>query len=166
MASSTPVQLNRNVIRWSVVLYIVLLVPFTLLHEAGHVLVCSASGFDYSLWIDGTGGHTVCSGRPSNSVLYGAMGGMFGLLGSMAMIGCWAATKRTRQSAVLIVGLAYAVDQSAKLILEGFFTSVYASGATDLFLTVLQLASWIGLMIYFAKVRQFPAVMDRTGYNR
>lgn len=154
-------RLNRRVIQWSVILYIALLIPVSLLHETGHALVCSASGFDYSLWIDGTGGHMVCAGAPSNSVAYGAMGGVFGLLGSAAIIGFWAATKR-KHPAVLVVGLAYAVDQSAKLILEGFFTPLYASGATDPFLTILQLASWIGLTIYFAKVPQTHAVASRT----
>jgi hypothetical protein len=142
-------------------MYIALLIPVSLLHETGHALVCSVSGFDYSLWIDGTGGHTVCAGAPGNSVAYGAMGGAFGLLGSAEIIGLWAAAKR-RHPAVLVVGLAYAVDQSAKLILEGFFTPLYASGATDLFLTALQLASWIGLTIYFARVPQVHAMASRT----
>lgn len=165
MASSKSLRLNRNLIQRSVLLYIVLLVPFTVLHEMGHILVCVASGFHYSLWIDGTGGHTICSGMPSNSVLYGAMGGIFGLLGSIAVISWWAVTKKTYQSAPLIVGLAYAVDQLAKVILEGFFTSVYTSGAADLSLTVLQLGSWIGLMIYFAKVRQTSAAVKTIGYD-
>jgi hypothetical protein len=162
MATSTPLRLNRGVIRWSVILYIALLVPVSLLHETGHALVCSASGFSYSLWIDGTGGHTVCAGAPGNPVEYGAMGGAFGLLGSAAIVGFWAAAKRTRHPAVLVVGLAYAVDQAAKLVLEGFFTSLYASGATDLFLTALQLVSWIGLTIYFARAPRAQAVASRT----
>ncbi|AIF83568.1 hypothetical protein NTE_01505 [Candidatus Nitrososphaera evergladensis SR1] len=153
-------RLNRSVIQWSVILYIALVIPVSLLHETGHALVCSASGFDYSLWIDGTGGHMVCAHTPSNSVAYGAMGGLFGLMGSAAIIGFWAAAKR--HPAVLVVGLAYAVDQAAKLILEGFFTPLYASGATDLFLTALQLVSWIGLTIYFARTPKIQAVTSRT----
>ncbi|AIC14372.1 hypothetical protein [Nitrososphaera viennensis] len=162
MAALTPIRLNRGVIQWSVMLYIALVVPVSLLHETGHAFVCSASGFGYSLWIDGMGGHTVCAGAPGDSVAYGAMGGVFGLLGSAAIIGFWAVAKRRKHPAVLVVGLAYAVDQAAKLILEGFFTPLYASGATDLFLTALQLASWIGLTIYFARTPRAQAVASRT----
>lgn len=155
------IRLDRSVIQWSVILYIALLIPVSLLHETGHALVCSAAGFGYSLWIDGTGGHTVCAGAPRDSVAYGAMGGLFGLLGSAAIILFWTVTKR-KYPAVLVVGLAYAVDQSAKLVLEGFFTRLYVSGATDAFLTALQLVSWIGMTIYFARITRAPAVASRT----
>lgn len=155
MAALTSTRLDRRVIRWSVILYIALIVPISLLHESGHALVCSASGFGYSMWIDGTGGHTVCDAVPRNSVAYGAMGGIFGLLGSFTMIGLWAATKK-KHPALLVVGLAYAVDQTAKLVLEGFFVRLSASGATDVFLTALQLASWIGITLYFARIHRVP----------
>ncbi|HVX03460.1 MAG TPA: hypothetical protein VHA09_09940 [Nitrososphaera sp.] len=162
MTAFTPVvRLNRSVIQWSVILYIALLVPISLLHETGHALVCSAAGFDYSLWIDGTGGHTVCAGVPHNTLVYGSIGGLFGLLGSAAIILFWVVTKR-KHPAVLVVGLAYAVDQLAKLVLEGFFTRLYVTGATDAFLTVLQLVSWIGLTIFFARVARAPAMASRA----
>lgn len=141
-------RLDRGVIRWSVILYIALLLPVSLLHESGHALVCSASGFGYSLWLDGRGGHILCAGAPSDAVVYGAMGGVFGLVGSGAMIALWMARKH---AAILVVGLAYAVDQAAKAVLEGLFAPVYISGSMDLYITALQLASWIGFMLYFAR---------------
>ena len=141
-------RLDRSVIRWSVILYVALLLPFSLLHESGHALVCSSSGFSYSLWLDGRGGHTLCNGVPQEAITYGAMGGIFGMAGAGAMLGVRAAK---RHPALLVVGLAYMVDQAAKLILEGFFTRLYVSGSMDLFITALQLASWIGFMLYFAR---------------
>lgn len=141
-------RLDQGVIRWSVILYIVLLLPVSLLHESGHALVCSASGFSYSLWLDGRGGHTLCNGVPQDAIRYGAMGGLFGMAGAGAMLAVWAAK---RHPAILVVALAYMVDQAAKLVLEGLFTRLYVTGSTDLFLTILQLASWIGFMLYFAR---------------
>lgn len=144
----TATRLDRRVIRWSVILYIALLLPVSLLHESGHALICSASGYSYSLWLDGRGGHILCSGVPLDSVTYGAMGGVFGIIGALAMMAVWVAK---RHPAILVVALAYMVDQAAKLVLEAFFARLYVSGATDLFVTTLQITSWIGFMMYFAR---------------
>jgi hypothetical protein len=145
---------NRRVIQWSIILYIALLEPLSLLHEAGHALVCSSQGFTYSIWLDWAGGHTLCSSVTANAAQYGVMGGVFGLLGSAAIIasGVLAGNRRNRfyHNILLPVGLAYLVDQAAKAVLEGFFSAVYTSGAIDVFITVLQLASWMGLAFYFA----------------
>jgi hypothetical protein len=150
---SKRTYLDRRVIQWSVILYIALLMPISLLHETGHAVVCSSEGFGYSLWLDWTGGHTLCSGIPASGIEYGVMGGVFGLLGSTVIIALWALVRRARRHpAMLVVGLAYFVDQGVKTILEGFFTVLYTSGATDVLLTILQVASWIGLTIYFARV--------------
>ena len=140
---------------WSVVLYFALGIPVSLLHETGHVYVCTASGFDYDIWIDVTGGHMVCYGRPSDSFAYNAMGGVFGLAGSAAIVAAWMAK---RHYAILAVGLAYSVDQAAKIILEGLYTTTYASGAIDGYITALQVASWLGFMLYFARVKK-PATV-------
>jgi hypothetical protein len=138
-----------------VVLYFALGIPVSLLHETGHVYVCNASGFDYRMWIDVTGGHMVCYGRPSDSFAYNAMGGVFGLAGSAAIVAAWMAK---RHYAILAVGLAYSVDQAAKIILEGLYTATYASGAIDGYITALQVASWLGFMLYFARVKK-PATV-------
>jgi len=47
----------------------------------------------------------------------------------------------------LAVGLAYLVDQAAKIILEGIYTPAYASGVIDGYITALQVASWLGFML-------------------
>ena len=126
------------------------------MHESGHVYVCAAGGFDYRIWLDATGGHMVCFGSPGDSPLDNAMGGIFGLAGSAAIVGFWLFVKR--HYAILAVGLAYAVDQAAKIILEGLFTRVYLSGALDLYITALQIASWVGFMLYFARIPEKVAV--------
>jgi hypothetical protein len=135
-----------------VVLYFALSIPVSLLHELGHVSVCAANGFDYRIWVDATGGHMLCSGRPQERLAYNAMGGIFGALGSAGIVGVWMIARK--HYAVLVVGLAYMVDQSAKIILEGFYTRIYESHAIDAYITALQVAAWIGFMIYFARVKE------------
>jgi hypothetical protein len=95
----------------------------------------------------------LCSGRLMNaSFAYNAMGGVFGLAGSTAIITVWQIGKR--HYAILAVGLAYFVDQSAKIILEGLYTRTYESGAIDGYITALQVLSWLGFMLYFARVKE------------
>ena len=134
------------------VLYFALSIPVSLLHELGHVYVCNANGFDYRIWVDTTGGHTVCFGEMQDSFAYNAMGGVFGLAGSAAIITVWMLAKENY--AILAVGLAYFVDQAAKIILEGLYTKVYVSGAIDGYITALQIASWLGFMLYFARMKE------------
>lgn len=145
-------KLSRKVVLWSVILYFALGIPISLIHELGHVLVCTSSGFDYAIWIDVTGGHMVCSGRPADSFAYNAMGGVLGVIGSIGIMTAWLFAKR--HYAILAVGLAYFVDQSSKVILEGIYTPVYASGEIDAYITALQVASWLGFMIYFARIKE------------
>jgi hypothetical protein len=145
-------KFSRNVIIWSVVLYFALSIPVSVLHELGHVYVCTAAGFDYRIWVDATGGHTVCFGRMQDSFAYNAMGGIFGLAGSAAIIMVWILAKR--HYAILAVGLAYFIDQSSKIILEGSFTRIYESGTIDGYITALQVASWLGFMLYFARTKE------------
>lgn len=150
-------KLSRRVVIWSVILYFALGTPLSLVHELGHVYVCTSGGFDYQIWIDITGGHMVCSGRPADIFAYNAMGGIFGVIGSAGIIAAWFFAKK--HYAILAVGLAYLVDQSVKIILEGIYTPVYASGAIDAYITALQVASWIGFMLYFARIKQ-PATIS------
>jgi hypothetical protein len=130
-------------------LYLALIVPVTVLHELGHVYVCSEHGYQSRIWIDATGGHSQCFGRLEQIPAFNAMGGLFGLAGSGAIIAVWLAARK--HVAILVVGLAYSVDQTAKIILEGFFTSTYLSGSLDFAITALQIASWFGFMFYFAR---------------
>ncbi|AFU57384.1 hypothetical protein Ngar_c04370 [Candidatus Nitrososphaera gargensis Ga9.2] len=146
-------KFSRQVVVWSVVLYFALGIPISLLHEAGHAYVCSASGFDYQIWVDATGGHMICFGRVQDSFVYNAMGGVFGLAGSVAIITAWLLLAK-RHYAILAVGLAYSADQAAKIILEGLYASVYESGAIDGYITAMQVVSWIGFMLYFARVKE------------
>ena len=145
-------KFSRQVIIWSVVLYFALSIPISLLHELGHVSVCAASGFDYRIWVDATGGHMLCSGRPQERLAYNAMGGIFGAIVSAAILASWTLAKR--HYAVLVVGLAYMVDQIAKIILEGFYTRLYEVHTLDGYITALQIVSWIGFMLYFARVSE------------
>jgi hypothetical protein len=138
-------------ILFSVALYIGLGITVSLLHETGHAYVCVSNGFDYRIGVDFTGGHVLCSGRLDDNFVYNAMGGLLGLAGSAALVIAYFAA---RHYVLLAVGLAYAVDRGAKIFVEGAYSSAYNSGAIDTYIPALQVASWRGFMLYFARKSQ------------
>ena len=102
-------RFNRRVILWSVGLYLALAIPMSILHEMGHIAVCAAVGHDYRIGVDARSGHMICFGTPEATFAYNAMGSVFGLAGSAAMVVVWRLLMPERLG-ILAVGLAYAVD--------------------------------------------------------
>lgn len=128
----------------SVLLYVTLTVPVSIVHELGHGLVCSSSGGKYNISIDFTGGHISCLASLQNRTLYYIMGGIFGTVAAAAMLGLYRFAIKNK--ALLIIGLAFLVDQVAKIIIEGFVTGSYLSGSLDVIITVVQLGALAAIM--------------------
>jgi hypothetical protein len=148
----TMTKLNeyRRIIGYSYLLYIILIIPVSLFHELGHTAVCVASGYQFHIWLDFRGGHSICYGIFDNNFVAGAMGGIFGLLASLVILGIWHYFSK-RLVALAVVSLAFAVDQGLKIILEGFLPRLYSAGTFDLLITILQIISVALFAIYFAR---------------
>lgn len=144
----------RRIIGYSVILYLIIGIPLNLFHELGHASICAAEGFEFRIWLDVRGGHVVCFGSPQNEVMYGAFGGIFGLVASASIITVWLLNAARVQ--FLVVGLAFAFDQSAKIFLEAFATRLYVSGALDLPITIMQITVLLALAISlgYRQIRQ------------
>lgn len=78
-------QENRMVLTAVLVLLITFL-PVGLVHEAGHIMVCTWSGFDYVITPDAKGIRLDCGGIPDNTLVYFAMGGILGTAASIALL--------------------------------------------------------------------------------
>jgi hypothetical protein len=140
----------RRTIGYSYLLYIVLIIPLNLFHELGHAAACIASGFQFHIWLDFRGAHSICYGIFENNLISGAMGGIFGLVASLGILGIWYYFSK-RLVALAVVSLAFALDQGLKIILEGFLPRLYSAGTFDLFITILQIISVALFAIYFAR---------------
>lgn len=79
-----------------------------------------------------------------------AMGGIFGLITSFGILGFWYYFSK-RLVPIAAVALAIRLDQSLKIILEGFFPTLYSAGRFDLFKTILQIISVAIFAIYLAR---------------
>jgi hypothetical protein len=141
----------RHIVGCSYLLYIVLVTPVSLIHEFGHIAICSANGYQFSIWLDLRGGHSLCYGIPGNDVLVSAMGGIFGLLASAGILAVWYYFCK-RVMPVAAVAMALMLDQGLKIALEGFFPTFYSSGRFDLFITLLQTISVAVFAVYLARM--------------
>ena len=140
----------RRIIGYSYLLYIVFIIPVSLTHELGHVAVCSADGYQFDMWLDLRGGHSLCYGIPGDNLVMGAMGGIFGLLTSLGILALWHNFCK-KAVPVAAVALALMLDQGIKILLEGFLPGLYSAGRFDLLITILQIISVAVFAIYFTR---------------
>src|SRR5215204_316622 len=123
----TKLNEYRRVIGYSYLLYIVVIVPVSLMHELGHTAVCSAGGYQFRIWLDFRGGHSICYGILGDNSVIAAMGGIFGLIASFGILAIWYFFYK-RLTPLAVIGLALALDQGLKIILEVFLQRLYSAG--------------------------------------
>ena len=140
----------RRIIGYSYLLYIAFIIPISLLHEIGHVAICSADGYQFDMWLDLTGGHSLCYGIPGDNLVMGATGGIFGLLTSLGILAFWHYFCK-KAMPIAAVALALILDQGIKILLEGFLPGLYSAGRFDLLITILQIISVAAFAIYFTR---------------
>src|ERR671924_164453 len=140
----------RRIIGYSYLLYMVVIIPVSLFHELGHTVVCSASGYQFQIWLDFRGGHSICYGILGHNLIIAAMGGIFGVIASLGILAIWYYFSK-RFVPLAVVGLALALDQGLKIILEVFLPKLYSAGMFDLPITILQIMSVALFAIYFAR---------------
>jgi hypothetical protein len=152
----TKLNEYRRVIGYSYLLYIVVIVPVSLIHELGHTAVCSVGGYQFRIWLDFRGGHSICYGILGDNSVIAAMGGIFGLIASLGILAIWFFYKQLTPLAV--IGLALALDQGLKIILEVFLQRLYSAGVFDLLITLLQILSVALFAIYFARKQRLVVI--------
>jgi hypothetical protein len=153
----TTLNEYRRIIGYSYLLYVVVIIPVTLLHELGHTVVCSAAGYQSRIWLDFMGGHSICYGIFGNNSVIAAMGGIFGLVASLGILALWYFFSK-RIIPLAAVGLALALDQGLKIILEVFLQRFYSAGMFDLLITTLQIISVALFAIYLARKKRLVVI--------
>ncbi len=115
----------RRIIGYSYLIYILLLSPLVSSMRLGMCAVCSAGGYQFRIWLDFRGGHSICYGILGNNSVISAMGGVFGLIASLGILGIWYFFSKGLMP-LAVVGLALALDQGLKIILEVFLQRLYS----------------------------------------
>ena len=108
------------------------------IHELGHILICTSEGNNYDLWFDATGGHMRCKpGQPANQFLYNAMGGTLGLLSAAGLTLPYLARRHFVTKGLAIAALSFVVLQIENLVLETFYTVPYEHHVFDVDITAI-----------------------------
>lgn len=134
---------NYRTVLFSIIIFFLFGFPVGLIHESGHSIPCIMEGYSPRIWIDGSGFHTDCSSKPSNDLLYSALGPIFGL-GVVAVPALFSKIRKRR--AIMIALTVWMVDQAIKIPIEiaNLKLEQYAIP-----LLVLQVATLIALVLLF-----------------
>ncbi len=85
----------------SLITIAVLSIPISLVHEAGHILICVSYGFDYLLTVSSIYFNTHCSNPPDSLALYWSFGGIFAIIACSTLL----LSNRARSNKGIFIGI-------------------------------------------------------------
>ena len=141
---------NRNkLLIISAITILVLFFPTGMIHELGHILVCTSNGYDYVFSIAELALNVHCSSSPQPLLLYFALGGIFGMIASVSLF----LSKKIRSNPGIFIGVSVtAFDHFLKSIFETFAHSAYLSNPNlSVYMSVLVVFFMLGLYVFFSK---------------
>ena len=141
---------NQNkILLIAIITIAILFFPIGFIHELGHILVCTANGFDYTLTLGSLALIVHCSDTPQPVLWYFALGGMFGMSASLTLF----IPKQFRENKGIFIGISVtAFDHFLKAVSETFAHSAYISNTSFfLFMTVVLLVFMTALIWFFSK---------------
>ena len=141
---------NRNkLLIISTITILVLFFPTGMIHELGHILVCTSNGYDYVFSIAELALNVHCSASPQPLLLYFALGGIFGMIASVSLF----LSKKIRSNPGIFIGVSVtAFDHFLKSIFETFAHSAYLSNQNlSVYMSVLSVFFMLGLYVFFTK---------------
>jgi len=141
---------NRNkLLIISAITILVLFFPTGMIHELGHILVCTSNGYDYVFSIADLALNVHCSASPQPLLLYFALGGIFGMIASVSLF----LSKKIRSNPGIFIGVSVtAFDHFLKSIFETFTHSAYLSNPNlSVYMSVLVVFFMLGLYVFFSK---------------
>ena len=141
---------NRNkLLIISAITILVLFFPTGMIHELGHILVCTSNGYDYVFSVGDLALNVHCSASPQPLLLYFALGGIFGMIASVSLF----LSKKIRSNPGIFIGVSVtAFDHFLKSIFETFTHSAYLSNPSlSVYMSVLSVFFMLGLFVFFTK---------------
>ena len=148
---------NRNkLLIISAITILVLFFPTGMIHELGHILVCTSNGYDYVFSIADLALNVHCSASPQPLLLYFALGGIFGMIASVSLF----LSKKIRTNPGIFIGVSVtAFDHFLKSIFETFTHSAYLSNPNlSVYMSVLSVFFMLGLYVFFSKRAKIKTV--------
>lgn len=137
--------------------------PIGYFHELGYILVCVGSGYQFYLTHVGFSLETICSGQSDPVWLLFSMGGIFGVIGSLAPL----SIGRIRKNVGLFVGLLIlACVHAIYAYFETFQHLAYLNGQANLSIAVVFLCALAILFLKYGLPRKASKGQSENDSNQ
>ncbi len=137
-------RISPVVAKRAILLLALSVIPFTLIHETGHIIGCVAGGYNFKLNLGLMSFTVFCEGLPSNILFYYGFGG-----GLAAIVSGALAISFRKHKAVLISMLTVAIGQLVTAGVEAFLHNFYVD---NFWTPVLSYLVFLPLLVRFGKM--------------
>ncbi len=118
--------IDSNIFAKSTILMILLVIPFNVVHETGHAIVCSAEGKEFEMNILVDGSRLFCIGTMENQFLFYLFGGLFaGIIAFIPLL-----SKLRNYKWIVIPCMSFGVGHIINAVIESVFTKWYLEETT------------------------------------
>lgn len=131
---------------------LILIIPFGIIHELGHGIICASEGIEFTTHISPFGSSIICHGDVANKDLFHVMGG---LLASVVAITPYLFAKKHLEKLpyLSIVLLSLAVGHAVNAVIEtAFFDSYIDNNIVTVFsINMVSMIAFIYFAYYYSK---------------
>jgi len=140
-------KIDYQTSKYSVIILIILIIPFNAIHEIGHLIPCILGGGNGSFTIGLTSSQAICEGALSNSLVFAFAGGLFATLAGILPL----TIKRIQRPYLVIPLLSLGVGHFIVAIIETFAKEWYMSDIALSIMTFMSFAIFIVFLIMFGR---------------
>lgn len=144
-------KIDYKTARNATILLILLILPLSFFHEAGHGIVCAIEGNQSQMDLGINGSYLLCFGHLNNQLAFYLAGGLFAM--SIALLPFLKFSLIRDKPWIMIVCLALAAGHGINAIIEAGFTSWYLQNdiISQIILNFTSFALYVGFLILFGR---------------
>jgi len=139
-------KIDYNTFKYSVLMLILLVIPFNAIHEVGHLIPCIASGGEGTFTIGLMASQATCS-LLSQSLVFLFAGGFLATICAIIPI----MIKRIQRSWTVIPLLSLGVGHFIVAILETFATEFYMSDIAVIIMSFMSFMIFVVMLVIFGR---------------
>ncbi len=141
------VKIDYQTFKYSVIILIILIIPFNAIHEIGHLIPCFLSGGDGSFVIGLTSSQAICQGALSNSLVFAFAGGFLATVAGILPL----TIKRIQRPYLIIPLGSLGIGHFIVAIIETFVRDWYMSDIAMPIMTTMSFGLFVFFLIMFGR---------------
>ena len=144
---NSMVKIDYKTFKYSVIILIILIIPFNAIHEIGHLIPCILSGGEGSFLIGLTSSQAICKGALSNSLVFAFAGGFLATIAGILPL----TIKRIQRPYLVIPLLSLGVGHFIVAIIETFAREWYMSEIAMPIMTIMSFGLFVIFLVMFGR---------------